>query len=297
MNYCAQGVWQRGYPSVDNHGLVLRLTTYEFLPYPMALCGLVFGWHGWAVRIPAMLFGTFTAWNIGRMGRDLFSPFIGLLTAFVYTIIPLEVYFAAHCIHPQQTQFFMLLCIWAFYRANRKVGVLESKDFYKACVFFCCGYLSWEGSAFVLPALAVSLIFLHPGRFQWLRQFHLYADSSPSRPSLLRSWSTGPRRRKATARSASASPIFRRAPSSWSKPQDRLLHVGDHARAVPPAARSGTDPRIFLHRAQPAAALRRVDFLHVAFGYSNFLPVYTNRYFYFISRCSYSAAAPVFAPR
>ena len=172
--YAAQGVWARGYPSVENHGEIVRLTTYELLPYPVALSALFFGWSDWSVRIPALLFGTFTAWNLGRMGRELFGPLVGLLTAACYTVIPWDVYYARHCLHPAQTQFFALLCFWSFYRAISVPDAIEKKEFYKCCLFFVCTYLTWEGSAFILPVLALMLLIMHPGRWGWLRQLHVY---------------------------------------------------------------------------------------------------------------------------
>jgi hypothetical protein len=171
---CARGIYQKGYPGLNYGGVPLRLTTYELIPYPIALCTLLLGWSDWVVRIPALVFGTLTTLVLGRFGRSLFGPRVGLLAAFLYSCNPWEVYWSLHCFHPQQEQFFTLLCAWAFYSAIREPNQIDKKHFYRCCVLFILAYLSWEGAGFDLPALALALLVLHPGRWGWLRQFHLW---------------------------------------------------------------------------------------------------------------------------
>ncbi len=169
-----KGVWARGYPSKDYRNDVVRASSYELLSYPIAASTLLFGWSDWAVRIPALLFGTFTTWNIGRMGRDMFSSRVGLIASLLHAIIPINVYWARNCFHPADDQFFGVLCLWSFYRAIREPGELNPWQFTLTCLYFLGLYFSWEGSVFVLPAFVIAIMVLNPRRWGWLRQWPLY---------------------------------------------------------------------------------------------------------------------------
>ena len=172
-NY-AMGIFDRGYPSLNFYNYVIPITTYELLPYPIALSCFIFGWSDWAVLLPAVVFGTLTTLLLGLMGRSLFDWRTGLLAALIYAFNPFNVFWAQHCFHPSQDQFFALLTIWFFYLAIRQPGKLEPKYLYGACLCFCLLYLSWEGSGFLLPVLAGALLLMHPGRWGWLRQPQLW---------------------------------------------------------------------------------------------------------------------------
>ena len=171
---CTKGIFLRGYPSIDYGGVPLRLTSYELVPYPMALSALIFGWSDWALRIPALIFGTLTTLLVGRLGKMLFNRWVGLFAALIYACLPWTVFWALHCFHPAQAQFFSVLCIAAFYAAIRRPDSISKKHFRRACFFFCLTYLSWEGTGFLLPAFAVTLVLMHPGRWGWLRQSHVW---------------------------------------------------------------------------------------------------------------------------
>lgn len=172
-NY-AQGILKRGYPSLDFYGFVIPVTSYELLPYPIALSCLIFGWSDWAVLLPALMFGTLTILLLGLMGRNLFNWQTGLAAALIYAFNPYNVFWAQHCFHPSQTQFFALLTVWSFYLAILLPGKLDPKYFYGACLCFCLTYLSWEGTGFLLPVMGVTLLVMHPGRWSWLRQPQLW---------------------------------------------------------------------------------------------------------------------------
>jgi 4-amino-4-deoxy-L-arabinose transferase-like glycosyltransferase len=174
MRNCAHGIFVRGYPSLDYGGIPRRLTTYELIPWPIALSALVFGWTDWSVRIPALVFGTLSTLLIGRAGKMFFKRGVGLFAAAVYAFLPWNCFWSLHCFHPSQTQFFSLLCIPAFYAAIRRPDRINQKHWTRACIFFCCSFLSWEGSGFLLPAFAAAIVLMHPGRWGWLRQRHLW---------------------------------------------------------------------------------------------------------------------------
>jgi Dolichyl-phosphate-mannose-protein mannosyltransferase len=174
MRNNAHGIFVRGYPSLDYGGIPRRLTTYELIPWPIALSALVFGWTDWSVRIPALIFGTLSTLVIGRAGKMFFNRRVGLFAATVYAFLPWNCFWALHCFHPSQTQFFSLLAVCAFYAAIRRPDRINQKHWTRACIFFCCTYLSWEGSGFLLPAFAAALLLMHPGHWGWLRQRHFW---------------------------------------------------------------------------------------------------------------------------
>ena len=171
---CTKGIFLRGYPSIDYGGVPLRLTSYELVPYPIALSALIFGWSDWAMRVPALIFGALTTLLIGRLGKMLFNWRVGLFAALIYACLPWTVFWALHCFHPSQAQFFAVLCMSSFYVAIRRPDRIDKKHFWRAGFAFCLTYLSWEGTGFLLPAFAAALLLMHPGRWGWLRQLHVW---------------------------------------------------------------------------------------------------------------------------
>jgi hypothetical protein len=121
-----------------------------------------------------LIFGTLTTLLIGRMGKMLFSRGVGLFAALIYACLPWTVFWALHCFHPAQAQFFAVLCISSFYAAIRRPDRIDKKHFRRACIFFCLTYLSWEGTGFLLVAFTAAVLLMHPGRWGWLRQAHVW---------------------------------------------------------------------------------------------------------------------------
>src|SRR6266853_2117836 len=79
---------------------------------------------------------------------------------------------AQNSFHPQQCQFMAMLTFWFFYEGIR-VRPFQHKYLTAATVTFCAAYLSWEGSAFILPALILALLIVRWGEWWWLKEFHL----------------------------------------------------------------------------------------------------------------------------
>lgn len=172
-NY-AMGILKRGYPSLDFYGFVIPITTYELLPYPIALSCIIFGWVQWAIVLPALICGVLTTLLIGLMARNLFDWRVGLVAALIHAFDPLNVFWAQHCFHPSQDQFFAVITIWLFYLAIKVPGRLHKGYFYACCVCYVCEYLTWEGVAFLLPILAAALMLMYPGRWRWLLKPYLW---------------------------------------------------------------------------------------------------------------------------
>jgi hypothetical protein len=167
------GIYKLGFPHLVFAGTIRPATTYEAVPYPLALSGLIFGHSEWSMRLPACIMGTLCIGLIALMGRRLFDWRIGLIAGLVYACIPLDIRWAHNAFYPQQCQFTALLTFWFFYEAIN-VRPLHNKYLTAAAVGFCATYLSWEGSAFVLPALFVGLLVVRWGEWWWLKEFHLY---------------------------------------------------------------------------------------------------------------------------
>jgi hypothetical protein len=168
----SKGIYSLGFPYSVYAGVIRWITTYEAVPYPLALAGL-FGYTEWTLRMPACLMGTLCIGIMALLGRRLFNWRTGLIAALVYACLPLDIRWAQNSFYPQQCQFMGLLTIYLFYEAVRfrplRHGYLTA-----ATVSFCLTYLSWEGSAFLLPSLFIGLLVLRWGEWWWLKEFHLY---------------------------------------------------------------------------------------------------------------------------
>jgi len=169
----SKGIWELGFPFNRVAGEIRPATTYELVPYPMAVTGLLFGGSEWAIRLPALIMGTLCIGIIALMGRRLFNWRTGLIAALVYACLPMNIRWAQNAFHPQQCQFMAMLTFWFFYEGIR-VRPFQHKYLTAATVTFCAAYLSWEGSAFILPALFLALLVVRWGEWWWLKEFHLY---------------------------------------------------------------------------------------------------------------------------
>ena len=169
----SKGIYTLGIPYTSFAGGIRWMTTYEAIPYPLALSGFLFGYSEWSMRLPACIFGTLTIGVIGLMCRRLFDWRTGLFAALVYACLPLNIRWAQNAFYLSQCQLLAVLVMWLFYEAIR------FRPFYRnamtaATVVFCFCYLSWEGTAFLLPALFIGLCVVRWGEWWWLKEFHLY---------------------------------------------------------------------------------------------------------------------------
>lgn len=168
----SKGIYTLGFPYTINTGEVRWITTYEAVPYPLALTGL-FGYSEWTMRLPSCLMGTLSIGLIALLGRRLFNWRTGLCAALVYACIPLNIRWAQNCFYPSQCQFMALLTILLFYEAIR-TRPFRSGFLMAAAICFCVTYLSWEGSAFLLPSLFVGLMVYRWGEWWWLKEWSVY---------------------------------------------------------------------------------------------------------------------------
>jgi Dolichyl-phosphate-mannose-protein mannosyltransferase len=169
----SKGILILGFPYTSFAGLIRWLTTYEAVPYPLALSGLLFGYSEWSMRLPSCLMGTLAIAVLGLMGRRLFGWRTGLFAALVYACLPLNIRWAQNAFYPTQCQFVAMLTVWLFYEAIQ-YRPFNRRLLTSATIAFCFTYLSWEGTAFLLPALVLALIVVRWREWWWLKDFHLY---------------------------------------------------------------------------------------------------------------------------
>src|SRR5262249_30275277 len=156
--------WELGFPFNRVAGEIKPATSYELVPYPIAIASLLFSDSEWAARLPSLIMGTLCIGVVALMGRRLFNWKTGLSAAFIYACLPLDIRWGQNCFHPQQCQFMALLTIWFFYEGVR-VRPFNHKYLTAATVTFCAAYLSWEGSVFIFPSLFLALIVVRWGEW------------------------------------------------------------------------------------------------------------------------------------
>jgi hypothetical protein len=169
----SKGILELGFPFYRLSGTIRPATSYELVTYPMAVMRLLFGDSEWSMRLPALIMGTLCIGIVALMGRRLFNWRTGLIAALIYACLPMNIRWAQNCFHPQQCQFMAMLTFWFFYEGIR-VRPFRHKYLTAAAVTFCAAYLSWEGSAFILPALFLALLVVRWGEWWWLKEWHLY---------------------------------------------------------------------------------------------------------------------------
>jgi len=169
----SKGIYSLGIPYTLFAGEVRWMTTYEAVPYPLALSGLFFGYSEWSMRLPACLMGTICIGVIGLMTRRLFDWRTGLVAALIYACLPLDIRWAQNAFYLTQCQLMAVLTYWFFYEAIQ-TRPFNRKFLTAAAVTFCISYLSWEGTGFLLPALFLGLLVVRWGQWWWLKEFHLY---------------------------------------------------------------------------------------------------------------------------
>ncbi|MEO7167959.1 MAG: glycosyltransferase family 39 protein [Spartobacteria bacterium] len=169
----SKGILSLGFPYTMAAGEVRWTTTYEAVPYPLALSGFIFGYSEWSMRLPACLMATLCIGVIGLMGRRLFDWRTGLFVALVYACLPLNIRWGQNAFYLSQCQLMAMLTFWFFYEAIRARPITQ-RFLTAAAVTFCLSFLSWEGTGFMLPALFVGLLLVRWGEWWWLKEFHLY---------------------------------------------------------------------------------------------------------------------------
>lgn len=161
-----QGVLKAGYPYMVTGSYTKLITTYELLPYPMALFAAVFGASDFVYRMPALLFGTLTILLVGWVGRRMISWPGGLAAALIYAFLPETIGWSRNAFYPSQETFFALATFWFFFEAIRRPSI-NGRYLIAASSTLLLTYFSWEGSGFIVPTLFVALLMVRRS-WDWL---------------------------------------------------------------------------------------------------------------------------------
>lgn len=175
MAILAEEVLERGYAVKTIGPIEKPSTTYELLPYPIALSIKIFGPSDFAVRLPAALFGTLTILLIYYIGIQLWGLWTGILAAAIYAFSPISILWGSNAFHPQQAQFFTLLTSYLFYKSiDIQADIIKPNYLYGASISFLITYLTWEGAGLLLPAFFSYLLVAKGRDLSWIKCRHLW---------------------------------------------------------------------------------------------------------------------------
>ena len=175
MAIFARSVLKSGYPFKTIGPIRKLLTTYELLPYPIAFSMAVLGNCDLAVRMPAIIFGTLTALLIAFISFRSWGMMCAILSAGIYNFSPFSILWGSNAFHPQQTQFFVLMTAYLFYKAIHSGSEpVRPGYFYAATLCFILSYLSWEGSGMILAGLFACLLVAKGRNPSWLKSGPLW---------------------------------------------------------------------------------------------------------------------------
>ncbi len=171
----AEEVLARGVPVRVIGAFDKPLTTYELVPYPIALAMYLFGESDSAVRSPAVLFGTLTTVLILLAGRRLWGIWTGILAATIHAFSPMAIAWGTNAFHPQQAQLLALATCLLFFEAAPAPGpVTRPALLYVAAAAMVATYLTWEGAGIVLVALLAAKLVASYGDQRWITSRHVW---------------------------------------------------------------------------------------------------------------------------
>lgn len=175
MVLVAKNTLGSGYPARIIGPIEKPMTTYELLPYPIALSIKIFGLNDFAVRFPAFILGVLTMLLICYIGVQMWGIWTGILAAAIYAFSPYAILWGTNVFHPQQAQFLSLITSYLFYKAiDIKTNTIKPKYLYGAGGCFLLTYLTWEGSGFLLPAFFSYLLITRGKDLSWLKHKHFW---------------------------------------------------------------------------------------------------------------------------
>ena len=169
----AKSIHTYGYPVIWGGTVEAQLATYEFYSYILALSLAIFGDSDFAMRFPNFLMAVGTAYLIYSAGCRWFNLRTGFIAGLLFACAPWAIFWGQNGFHPQAHQFFGLLTLIQAVRILKDEPVAP-RTYYLAALFFCLGYLSWEGLGFILPELVIAALIMTWGRWKWLISGHLW---------------------------------------------------------------------------------------------------------------------------
>ncbi|RDV27509.1 hypothetical protein DXV75_05640 [Alteromonas aestuariivivens] len=161
------------FPTINQNNGLFAMSTYELVPFPIALSMAFLGKSEFAVRIPALIFSSLTAMLIVLAGERFHSLRAGLMAAGCFAVLPWAIYWGTNAFYPSQLQLLTLITMLVLH-AILLHGNTRPKLFYAIALCVITTYLTWEGSGFLLPVFFVVAIILTWGRWNWLKTIHAW---------------------------------------------------------------------------------------------------------------------------
>ena len=169
----ALGIFKRGVPFIRCGSFTEYAATYELLTYPLALSMLFLGQTVVAVRMPALLFGGCAIALIGWVGYRMMGWRVGLVSAAIFAFLPTTVSWARDGYYPSEESVITLAAFWFFYETIRD-RELNYRFLRYASAGAVISYLTWEGSAFLIPSLFFAIVVVRWGDFRWMVDAHVW---------------------------------------------------------------------------------------------------------------------------
>lgn len=166
----AKGVLERGYPFLRQTTGEFVISTYELVPYPIALSLAIFGESESAIRMPAIIFSCITAYLIFLMGERFHSRSVAIVAALSYAVLPWSIYWGSNAFYPAQLQCFSVLTVLILHNILTAENPKPRSYYLVACSILLM-YFSWEGSGFLLPVFFFTAMVLTWGQWRWLKTF------------------------------------------------------------------------------------------------------------------------------
>jgi len=154
IRYAQEGILERGYSFRWRGGEEFLLSTYELVPYPIAISIFFLGFSEFAVRLPAVFFAVGTSLLIYYFASYLFNRKVGLLSALIFAILPWAIYWGNNAFYPAQLQFFTLLLTILVHRVF-STGQINNALPYLICLCFLATFFTWEVAGIVLPVFLI----------------------------------------------------------------------------------------------------------------------------------------------
>ncbi len=176
IRYAQEGVLEKGYSFKWRGGEEFRLSTYELVPYPIALSIFFLGFCEFSARLPAALFAVGTSLLIYSFATTLFSRRVGLLSALLFAILPWTIYWGNNAFYPSQLQFFALLLTMQVHRFFITPHISNIQP-YLICLCFLATFFSWEVSGILLPVFLIIGLLMHNKKSNWLSNKHTWYAS------------------------------------------------------------------------------------------------------------------------
>lgn len=124
--FAAKSILENGNPVLPSGKSYTRALLFT---YTVALSFRFLGVSEYSARLPSVVFGTLSIMLIFFVGKRFFGAAVGLIAAFLFAFVPLEIVWSRECRFYSMYQFFYILSVFAFYNGfeNNKTSFGSSK--------------------------------------------------------------------------------------------------------------------------------------------------------------------------